>query len=1082
MRRFIAFIISISLAVCAMAQAPEQLGGTYYAYPGPLDTAALTPAPAGYTPIYISHYGRHGSRWMTNDKRYTDLLARFSSKKNLTRQGKAAHEMILKAWHNAEGNSGQLSPLGVTQHAGIASRMAASFPEVFGRICAVDAKSSTSPRCIASMNAFLDALQDAQPQINISTSSDAANMAFIAYQSPELKALEDRLNIDVDGSCVESLIGRLFKKPSKVHGHQKLFTELYYLASDMQDIPLDIKLLDIFTDEELRAAYEWSNQKMYALHGDTPLNEGLAEVNAVSLWQNIEKEADEALQNGSPNATLRFGHDSNLMRLLTLMDLQHGYGMSETVPMAANLQMIFYHKEGSPTLVKFLHNENETSLPQLGKGPYYEWNAVKEYMAGRISRAENIRRINTVNTFVGTDNSILKSAGRYGKGSEECGQTLPAVLVPNGQNFWTPQTRPTERKCVAPYYYSDPSLLGFRCSHWIVGGCTQDYGSFTISTISGEMREDLSTIYTHDWEVSHPHFYSVYLPQEGLTAEITATSHGSILRILPNADGPVQVVLSPNSDEGQGSVAIREDYVYAANPVHRIYQGKGLPAGFSGHIVMQHNGKASIKDTTVVISFDGIKGVPIEIRTATSFTSEEGALANLKAEISGKSFEEIALETEEKWVDRFHRIEVESADEQAVKDFYGALYRASFLPRELSDCDGSYPKFANGSTVKGKGRHFTDYSMWDTYRALHPLLALIEPELDGEMMQSLVDMYAEGGWMPIFPCWNSYTAAMIGDHCASAIADAYIKGIRNFDIEKAYEGLSQNAFHYPGEEEYKDGKGRRALKSYMQYGYIPLEDGVEDAYHKQEQSSRTLEYAYDDFAVAQLAKALGQEFDYEELMDRSEYWRFVFNEDGWVAGRYEDESFAPLLSISERVPFLTEGASCHYSWYVPQNVDGLIEVMGGPEVFCERLDSLFDGGYYWHGNEPCHQIAYLYNAIGKPEKTQQRVREILASEYADAPGGLAGNDDAGQMSAWYIFSSLGFYPVCPGTPEYYIGSPSFEKATFNLSNGKQFIINALGASSKNIYIQNSNPLKLTHQQILDGGSLDFEMGPSPAAK
>jgi predicted alpha-1,2-mannosidase len=356
------------------------------------------------------------------------------------------------------------------------------------------------------------------------------------------------------------------------------------------------------------------------------------------------------------------------------------------------------------------------------------------------------------------------------------------------------------------------------------------------------------------------------------------------------------------------------------------------------------------------------------------------------------------------------------------------------------------------------------------------------------MMQSLVNKYEQGGWLPIFPCWNSYTAAMIGDHCTAAICDAYIKGVRNFDIQTAYEAMRKNAFEQPDTyEEYANGMGRRALKSYMDYGYIPLEDSVKEAYHQREQASRTLEYAYDDFCLAQVANLFGEKDDYKLLMQRCENYRNVIDANtGYANGRYADGHYLEDTNHYSFAFYITEGAPCHYTWYVPHNPKGLMEVMGGREKFIEKLDTLFEQDLYWHGNEPCHQIAYLYNDAGEAWKTQKYVRHILDTEYGDKPGGLAGNDDAGQMSAWYVFSSLGFYPVCPGTPFYYIGTPTFEHATINLENGNTFTIIAPGASKENCYIESAtlngkayNDYKINHKDIMNGGTIKFKMTNTP---
>ena len=496
------------------------------------------------------------------------------------------------------------------------------------------------------------------------------------------------------------------------------------------------------------------------------------------------------------------------------------------------------------------------------------------------------------------------------------------------------------------------------------------------------------------------------------------------------------------------------------------------------------------------------------------------------------SFEQMEQRCLALWTQRLHTIDIDDPDTERVNQFYGALYRASFLPREMSDCDGSYPIFGSkAAPLTGKlegAARYGDFSLWDTYRALHPLLCIIAPKESAQMMQSLVGMAQEGGWMPIFPCWNSYTAAMIGDHAASVLVDAYVKGIRDFDATTAYRYLRQNAFKKPDSiEEYLNGMGRRALDSYLQYGYIPLEDSVKEAFHQQEQTSRTLEYAYDDFCVAQLARRLQMkelnrqtsdlirrssnirrqssglghqtsdfgsqtsdelEKDYYELMRRSENWRNVINPmTGWADGRFapkDKKKLSPFgriekgpwlnnSDLTSRQPFITEGAVCHYTWYVPQNIDGLIRLMGGREAFVARLDSMFSEGRYWHGNEPCHQIAWLYSLAGQPEKTRQQVTRILQTEYNDTPGGLSGNDDAGQMSAWQIFANLGFYPVCPGTPQYVLGGAQFQQVTLNQPGCKPFVIRRATDGHYRLNGQKLDKPIISHNDLLHGGVLDL---------
>lgn len=701
-----------------------------------------------------------------------------------------------------------------------------------------------------------------------------------------------------------------------------------------------------------------------------------------------------------------------------------------------------------------------------------------------------------------------------GDADSQHGQTIPAVLVPNGMNFWTAQTEETERKSVSPYYYSRSQLQGFRNSHWIVGGCTQDYGSVTIMPITGELKclpKERASKFSHDNEVSTPYYYSVALEDYDINAEMTGTSRTGIFRFTFNKAGEAHLIITPNSDEAMGQIAVDAEngVITGVNPVHRIYQGWGEYAGFNGYFNVElqkkitsygvYNGDtiqtsvdklADKAQMGAYVSFDVEAGEEVIVKVSSSFCDVEGAKKNMQTENPNWDFDAIKDELKATWIERLAAIEVETADSIAKQKFYSSLYHSSFLPHAINDADGRYPAFASTThEIKHTdGTYYDDYSMWDTYRAQHPLLSILYPKQSGEMIQSLIDKYEQGGWLPIFPCWNSYTSEMIGDHCASLITDAYMKGIRNFDIDKAYEALRKNAFDQPETyDEYKDGKGRRALDSYLKYGYIPLEDSVKEAFHKGEQMSRTLEYAYDDYVLSLLADTLGHKDDAKELRRRSQFYRNVFDpRTGWVQGRHADGTFLNEDNAYKFCPFITEGYPSHYSWYVPHDVEGLMEVMGGKDRFIEKLDSMFNQNLYWHGNEPCHQVAYLYNYAGQPWKTQQIVRKVMNTEYNIGAAGLSGNDDAGQMSAWYIFSALGFYPVCPGSPYYQMASPSFTKATIHMATGKKFTLLAPNASEKNIYIKsinlNGKPYNETfirHSDIAAGGVMEFEMTDKP---
>ena len=1126
MKKPVVFLLYVLFALAAFAQkSNEQMGGVYYAYQVP-QTDMFAAAPTGYTAFYISHYGRHGSRWLPHDNRYEWVLAQFADERNLTKTGKSVRKRMLKVWENARGNGGRLTSLGAKQQRGIAARMLQHFPALL-KSGSADARSSVVGRCRKSMEAFVNEWKNSAPMLNVSTFTDSADMKWMSYDSPDLLLLQKETgNVPLRVSP-DRFVANLFRDPSQVEHPAKLLTELHTIASDMQDIEgLNVSLFDIFTHEEIEAVYEQNCERMHLQNGIDARNHGVPAQCAANLWQNIVDEADEAIANGTPKADLRFGHDTALYRLLSLLNASSPFGkaLDEIVPMAANLQMIFYRRTNEDVIVSFYLNEKPIRLSGLSavlqeQGvAYYAWLQLKAAYAHYLATRQWQDHVRSINTIVGTDYAVTMAAGRYGKGSEEHGQTIPAVLEPHGMNFWTPQTQDTELKCIAPYYYKDEKLQGFRNSHWLVGGCTQDYGSFTLMPLMGELRLKpgvRASRFSHDDEVSHPYYYSVTLPDEHLQAEMTGRSRSAIFRFTACQDGTMHIVVNPNSDEKEGFVAVDtvRNCIWGYNPVHRIYQGWGEPAGFSGWYVVQFERpikKFGVKDTVAYVTFDVRTGEQVLAKAASSFTDLDGAWRNLNAEIPAWNFLGTCLSLDSIWQKRLQTIEVSSADKAKENQFYGALYRASFLPHVISDVDGRYPKFGQTASSTGhspstlissarKYPFYGDFSMWDIYRAQLPLLNIIAPRLTDGMMQSLADMYVEGGWMPIFPCWNSYTAAMIGDHAASALTDAYVKGNRSFDYEKAYEGLRKNAFESPKTfEEYKNGMGRRALKSYLKYGYIPMEDSVLEAFHTHEQVSRTLEYAYDDYCLAQLAKALGKTTDYQKLVKRAGNWRNAINPNmGWADGRHQNGKWLGNRDLTDRVPFITEGAVIHYSFYVPHDVYGLIEAMGGRSSFISKLNILFgigapsptgEGrgekpgeGFYWHGNEPCHQIPYMYAWAGQPWKTQQLVHHILKTEYLDVPGGLSGNDDAGQMSAWYIFSMLGFYPVCPAAPYYIIGTPAFEYARVG-----NLVIEAEGVSDGNIYIQsatwNGQPYTKTHishDMITRGGTLRFVMGARP---
>lgn len=724
-----------------------------------------------------------------------------------------------------------------------------------------------------------------------------------------------------------------------------------------------------------------------------------------------------------------------------------------------------------------------------------------------------------VDPLIGTGTSTTISALRHSEADNEPrGQTFPAVGFPFGMTQWTPQTQPTEIKCFSPFYNQADSISGFRGSHWMSGSCTQDYGSITIMPLTDSLLIDPTSRgmqYDREGQISSPHYYSVQFPNNGIKAELAGHQRSGIMRFVFSGSDVAHILVEPNSDEGVGFVRIDENNqeITGYNPAHRIYQGWGNEAGFSGYFVVQFDKKFSnagvwengllrnsireIKGDSSSIGsyarFEINKGDTISVRIGTSFTSIEEARLNLEAEIPDWDFNAVRKASRNAWNEALTSIEVTSnnnGQSDLLTQFYTAHYHAMMLPRLFSDVSGHYPGFAGTSTqitASGIG-YYADFSVWDTYRAVHPLLTITNPTVAQHMVQSLVMKAEQGGWLPIFPSWNNYTAAMIGDHVSSIIADAYSKGLRDYDAESGYAYMRKNATEVPPYDEYVDGKGRRALLPYLEYGFMPLEEPITEAFHKEEQVSRTLEYAYDDFTVAMMAYFLGETEDAKSFLKRSLFYKNIIDpETGISRGRYRDGSwFTPFDPAERTYEFITEGSPWHYTWYVPHDVAGLIELMGGREEFVNRLDVLFDEGEYWHGNEPSHQIAYMYAYAGAPWKTQKRVRDIIREEYSSGPGGLSGNDDAGQMSAWYVFSALGFYPVAPGLPYYVIGTPLFEETTIRVDQDNRFVIRATKVSEENLYIQsatlNGQPFNrpwIKHSEITSGGVLEFTMGSEP---
>lgn len=714
-----------------------------------------------------------------------------------------------------------------------------------------------------------------------------------------------------------------------------------------------------------------------------------------------------------------------------------------------------------------------------------------------------------VNPIIGTAPTTTESGLKHGGGTENNAMVQPSVTMPFGMTNWSPQTTNTEKKCVSSYYYKDTLITGFRGSHWLSGSCTQEYGSMAVMPVSGQLvcnPAKRGSKYDHATEISKPNYYKVELGTYQIISEMTATTRCGLLRFTFQNEGDGHIIVNPNSDEGQGFVQVipEKNEIAGFNPIHRIYQGWGKPAGFSGYFVMRmekaassygvysedqiSSGKTQLENQPnlgAYFSFKVKKGEQVTLKIGTSFVSIVQARKNLDTEIPDFNFETVQQNLKNTWNEILSKIEVESNNTDELVKFYTAMYHSFQQPRLYNDVDGQHPRFDGNDQTDTicNGNYYGDVSAWDTYRALHPLYNLIAPEYNANMVKSILVMGKVRGWIPIFPQWNSYTAAMIGDHAVSIVAEAYVKGTIDL-TEEEYQLMKHNACESPATfEEYVDGKGRRALPSYLKYGYIPLEDSVQEAFHKKEQVSRTLEYAYDDFCMAQVAKKMGKTDDYNYFLKRGQNYRNVFDpEVNNMNGRFANGTFTKEFDKNKKMFYITEGTPWQYNWYVPQDVEGLIGLMGGKEKFNQTLDAFFADGQYWHGNEPGHQIPFMYTYSGKPWKSMKEVRNILKTEYGTGPGGLSGNDDSGQMSAWYIFGAIGFYPVCPSLPEYAVTGPVFEKVTIKLGNGKTLVLSAPGNSEKNCYVKSIrfngkviDNYKFSHFDLMNGGTVDSEM-------
>ncbi len=683
------------------------------------------------------------------------------------------------------------------------------------------------------------------------------------------------------------------------------------------------------------------------------------------------------------------------------------------------------------------------------------------------------------------------------------GHTYPGASLPFGMVQLSPDTRLSGWDGCSGYHYSDSVIYGFSHTH-LSGTGILDYGDILImptrcnySFTGGNYGYESS--FKHENEYAEPGYYSVILDRYMIFAELTSTERTGMHKytfpeclnahIIIDLKHRDRVLESSVKITGKNEiVGMRRSKSWANNQY--IYFVAQLSKPFNeAHIAVDDNIKDGIteaegKNLKVILDFDVKNEEAILVKVGISAVSIEGARKNLEKENPGWDFDLIRDQAKEKWNKELNKIQVEGGTEEQKTIFYTALYHSFLNPNIFMDVDGKY----RGTDLKiHQADNFTNYtvfSLWDTFRATHPLFTITQREKTLDFIKTFLAQYQNGGKLPVWELAGNYTGTMIGYHAIPVITDAYLKGIKDFDIEIALEAMKHSA-----------DLDHLGLDAYKSNGFIAINDEPESV-------SKTLEYAYDDWCIAQIAKSLNKKDDYKRFIQRAQFYKNLFNP--------ESKFMQPKFNNMWKSPFdpsevdfnYTEANAWQYSFFVPQDVQTLIKLHGGNKAFVNQLDELFTTGsetkgrkqaditgligQYAHGNEPSHHMAYLYNFAGAAWKTQAIVRKIMNEQYHDAPDGLSGNEDCGQMSSWYIFSAMGFYPVTPGSVDYILGTPLFKKITINLENGNTFTIKAPNVSNKNIYIQsaklngkNYKKSFITHNQIMKGGTLEFDMSNEP---
>jgi len=711
-------------------------------------------------------------------------------------------------------------------------------------------------------------------------------------------------------------------------------------------------------------------------------------------------------------------------------------------------------------------------------------------------------------------------------GTKGQGNTYPGPSAPFGMIQISPDTDKTNWDTDSGYKYTDPTILGFSLTHLTGTGCP-DLGDFlfmpqvgTPSFVCGNKsapETGYQSAFSHTDEEAAAGYYRVKLQKPGVVAELTAGERAGMLRFtfpagdqssimidLAHVIGPWRVAQSKVRILDNSTVTgfhlingwAKERYLYFAARFSRPFDdteiiSSGKPVIYNTYRFRSHR-DVSGTNLQFFAKFKTAQNEPIEVKVAVSAVDAAHALQNLEAEIPDWNFDAVKNGTREKWERELGKFDIDGTEDEKAT-FYTSVYHAFLAPNLYEDVSGEYRGFDQNIHRAEGFTAYTVFSLWDTFRATHPLFALVQTPRDADMINTMLAHYDQSAdhMLPIWELQGNETWCMIGYHAVPVIVDAYFKGVKGFDARRAYEAIKTSALN----PDYD------SVAAYEKLGWVPCDK-------EDESLSKTLEYAYDDWCVAQMAKALGEQSDYDRFSKRAGNFRNVFDPSmGWMRpkdsqGRWR-EPFNAHTYGSETNSDLTEATSSQYSWFAPQDIPGLVSLMGGRDKFLERLDSLFTDtaatkelspddqrgciGEYWHGNEPSHHVIYLYSCVGQPWKAAQRLHQLITTQYGDQPDSLCGNDDCGQMSAWYLFACMGFYPVCPGSSDYVIGAPQLKKVVMRLSNGKAFTVTAENLTNDNIYVQSvrlngkdwASPY-LPYNQLKDGGTLAFVMGPKPS--